>query len=90
MVGPISEWNVGAIDDVAEEDVCIELRCIYEVVAGTLLETEVTGMDNSICTDVRITGTLLEIKVTGMDNAICTDTWACGGTYGTTAFNWLL
>ena len=90
MVGPIAEWNVGAIDDVAKEDVCLELNCIYEVVAGTLLETEVTGMDNAICTDVRDTGTLLETEVTGMDDAICTDTWAGGGTYETMASNWLL
>ena len=48
MVGLIPAWNVGAIDDVTEEDVCIELNCIYEVIAGTLLETEVTGMDNAI------------------------------------------
>ena len=90
MVGPNPDWNVGAIDDVTGEDVCIELNCIYEVVAGALLETEVTGMDNAICTDVWDTGTLLETEVTGMDDAICTDTWAGGGTYGTTASNWPL
>ena len=48
MVDPTPDWNVVAIEDVAEEDVCIELNCIYEVVAGALLETEVTGMDNAI------------------------------------------
>ena len=48
MVGPMPDWNVGAIDDVTEEVVCIELNCIYEVIAGALLETEVTGKDNAI------------------------------------------
>ena len=48
MVGPNPDWNVGAIDDVTEEDVCMVLNCIYEVIAGALLETEVTGMDNAI------------------------------------------
>ena len=42
----------------------------------SLLETDVTGMDNAICTDVRDTGTLLEIEVAGMDHVI----WASGGT----------
>ena len=86
VVGPIPEWNVGAIDDVVEEDVCIELNCIYKVVAGTLLETEVTGMDIAICTDVRDAGTLLEIIVTGIDHVVC----AGGGTYVATSSNWLL
>ena len=73
-----------------EEDVGIELSCISEVVAGTLLETEVTGMDHAICTDVWDAGTLLKTEVAGMNNAIWTDVWAGGGKYGTTASNWLL
>ena len=42
------DWNVGAIDDVTEEDVCMELNYICEVIAGALLQTEVTGMDSAI------------------------------------------
>ena len=34
------------------EDVVIELSCMFMNVAGTLIETEVTGRDNAICTDV--------------------------------------
>ena len=48
MVGSIPDWNVSAIDDVTEEEVCIELNCIYEVIAGASLEAEVTGIDNAI------------------------------------------
>ena len=45
-------------------DVCIDLNCIYEVIAGALLETEIPGMDSAIWTDVRDAGTLLAIVVT--------------------------
>ena len=86
MVGPNPDWNVGAVDDVADEELCIELNCIYEIVAGASLETEVTGRDNAICTDVRDTGTLLEIVVTGMGHVI----WAGGGTYVAKSSIWLL
>ena len=34
------------------EDVTIELSCMSVVVAGTLVETEDTGRDNAMCTDV--------------------------------------
>ena len=41
------------MEDVTVEDVTIELSCMSVVVAGTLVETEVTGRDNAImCTDV--------------------------------------
>ena len=52
VVGPIPEWNAGAIEDVTVEGVVIELSYMSMTVAGTLIETEVTGRDNAICTDV--------------------------------------
>ena len=60
-----------------EEDVCIELNCIYEVIAGALLETEVIGMGSAIWTDVRDAGTLLAIEVTRLDHVVRIG----GGTY---------
>ena len=69
-----------------EEDGGTELSCISEFVAGTLLETEVTGMDHAICTDVWGAGTLLGTVVAGMDHVI----WAGGGTYVAKSSNWLL
>ena len=70
----------------AEENVCIELNCMYEVIAGALLDTEVTGIDNAIWTDVRDTGTLLAIVVTGLNYVV----WAGGETYVAKSSSWLL
>ena len=69
-----------------KEDVSIELNRIYEVIAGALLETEVTGMDSAIWTDVRDAGTLLTIVVTVLDHVV----WTGGGTYVAMSSSWLL
>ena len=68
MVGPIPEWNVGTVDDVAD---------VEEFNAGALLETEVPGMDSAIWTDVSDIGTLLASEVTGLDHVVRIG----GGTY---------
>ena len=68
------------------EDVCIELNGIYEVIGCALLETEVTGMDSAIWTDVRDAGTLLTIEVTGLDHVVSIG----GGTYVAMSSSWLL
>ena len=69
-----------------EDDVCIELNCIYEVLAGALLDTEVPGTDSAIWADVRDAGTLLVFEVTGLDHVVRIG----GGTYVAMSFSWLL
>ena len=64
----------------------MELNGIYEVIGCALLETEVTGMDSAIWTDVRDAGTVLTIEVTGLDHVV----WICGGTYVAMSSSWLL
>ena len=61
MVGPIPEWNVGTVVEVAE---------VEEFKVGARLETDVPDIDSAIWTDVIDIGTVLELEVTGFDHVV--------------------